>query len=96
MFGKWIYESEFDKTNDFLDNSVMSVHQWLAVLSIMMIPVVNVVMIFLWAFAKKELYNSNKVNLARAILIMLTTLLISIVLLGGILFFGYYLHYINS
>lgn len=54
MFGKWIYESEFDKTNDFLDNSVMSVRKWLAVLSIMMIPVVNLVMIFLWAFAKKR------------------------------------------
>ena len=32
MFSKWIDESEFDGKNDFFDNSVMSVRQWLAVL----------------------------------------------------------------
>ena len=49
MFSKWIDESEFDGKNDFFDNSVMSVRQWLAVLVVMIIPVVNVVMIFWWA-----------------------------------------------
>ena len=72
MFSKWIDESEFDGKNDFFDNSVMSVRQWLAVMSVMIIPVVNVVMIFWWAFAEKELTNSNKVNWARASVILLT------------------------
>ena len=72
MFSKWIDESEFDGKNDFFDNSVMSVRQWLAVMSVMIIPVVNVVMIFCWAFAEKEITNSNKVNWARASVIALT------------------------
>ncbi len=85
MFRKWIDESEFDGKNDFYDNSVMSVRQWIAVLGIMIIPVVNIIMIFWWAFSKKETINSNKVNWARAMLIVLTVLLISISLFGVIL-----------
>lgn len=85
MFRKWIDESEFDGKNDFYDNSVMSVRQWIAVLGIMIIPVVNIIMIFWWAFSNKETINSNKVNWARAMLIVLTVLLISISLFGVIL-----------
>ena len=91
MFSKWIDESEFDGKNDFFDNSVMSVRQWLAVMSVMIIPVVNVVMIFCWAFAKKELTNSNKVNWARASVILLTAFVVVIALVGGFLFFSWYL-----
>ena len=82
MFSKWIDESEFDGKNDFFDNSVMVV---------MIIPVVNVVMIFWWAFAEKELTNSNKVNWARASVILLTAFVIAVALLGGILLFGWYI-----
>ena len=92
MFSKWIDESEFDGKNDFFDNSVMSVRQWLAVMSVMIIPVVNVVMIFCWAFAEKELTNSNKVNWARASVILLTAIVIAVSLLGGLLLFGWYMH----
>ena len=92
MFSKWIEESEFDGKNDFFDNSVMSVRQWLAVMSVMIIPVVNVVMIFWWAFAEKELTNSNKVNWARASVILLTAIVIAVSLLGGLLLFGWYMH----
>ncbi|MBO5017867.1 MAG: hypothetical protein J6C56_03285 [Alistipes sp.] len=91
MFSKWIDESEFDGENDFFDNSVMSVRQWLAVMSVMIIPVVNVVMIFCWAFAEKEITNSNKVNWARASVILLTAFVVVIALVGGFLFFGWYL-----
>ena len=91
MFSKWIDESEFDGENDFFDNSVMSVRQWLAVMSVMIIPVVNVVMIFCWAFAEKELTNSNKVNWARASVILLTAFVVVIALVGGFLFFSWYL-----
>ena len=91
MFSKWIDESEFDTKNDFFDNSVMSVRQWLAVMSVMIIPVVNVVMIFCWAFAEKELTNSNKVNWARASVILLTAFVVVIALVGGFLLFSWYL-----
>ena len=91
MFSKWIDESEFDGKNDFFDNSVMSVRQWLAVMSVMIIPVVNVVMIFCWAFAEKEITNSNKVNWARASVILLTAFVVVIALVGGFLFFSWYL-----
>ena len=86
MFSKWIDESEFDGKNDFFDNSVMSVRQWLAVMSVMIIPVVNVVMIFWWAFAEKELTNSNKVNWARGLLGALAVVITAAALLG-VLFF---------
>ena len=91
MFSKWIDESEFDGKNDFFDNSVMSVRQWLAVMSVMIIPVVNVVMIVCWAFAEKEITNSNKVNWARASVILLTAFVVVIALVGGFLFFSWYL-----
>ena len=91
MFSKWIDESEFDGENDFFDNLVMSVRQWLAVMSVMIIPVVNVVMIFWWAFAEKELTNSNKVNWARASVILLTAFVVVIALVGGFLLFSWYL-----
>ena len=91
MFSKWIDESEFDGENDFFDNSVMSVRQWLAVLVVMIIPVVNVVMIFCWAFAEKEITNSNKVNWARASVILLTAFVVVIALVGGFLLFSWYL-----
>ncbi len=91
MFSKWIDESEFDGENDFFDNSVMSVRQWLAVMSVMIIPVVNVVMIFCWAFAEKEITNSNKVNWARASVILLTAFVVVIALVGGFLLFSWYL-----
>ena len=89
MFSKWIDESEFDGKNDFFDNSVMSVRQWLAVMSVMIIPVVNVVMIFCWAFAEKEITNSNKVNWARASVILLTAFIVVIALVGGFLLFSW-------
>ena len=91
MFSRWIDESEFDGKNDFFDNSVMSVRQWLAVMSVMIIPVVNVVMIFCWAFAEKEITNSNKVNWARASVILLTAFVVVIALVGGFLLFSWYL-----
>lgn len=91
MFSKWIDESEFDGKNDFFDNSVMSVRQWLAVMSVMIIPVVNVVMIFWWAFANKELTPSNKVNWARASVMVLTYLLLATALMAGFLFLGWYI-----
>lgn len=92
MFSKWIDESEYDGNNDFLDNSVMSVRQWLAVMLVMLIPLVNLVMIFYWAFANKELTPTNKVNWARASVIIFTLTLFAIGIVAGFLFLGWYIH----
>ena len=92
FFRRWIDDSEFDGKNDFYDNSVMSVRQWLAVLAVMMVPVVNVVIIFYWAFACKELTPSNMVNWARASVIVLTYILLATALMAGFLFLGWYIH----
>lgn len=74
MFYKWINESESDGKNDFYNNSVMTVRQWMLVLMVTMIPVINIVMILRWAFADKEFTPSNKVNWARASAIVFTAL----------------------
>lgn len=92
FFIKWIDESEFDGKNDFYDNSVMTVRQWMAVLGVMMVPVVNIVMIFWWAFSNKELTPSNKVNWARASVLLLMAMFIAVVLVGVFLLLGWYIH----
>lgn len=92
LFKEWIDESELDNKNDFYDNSVMSVRQWMAVMGVMLVPVVNVVMIFCWAFSKKELTSSNKVNWARASVILFTALFIASILMAGIFLLGWYIH----
>ncbi|PKP03588.1 MAG: hypothetical protein CVU14_01705 [Bacteroidetes bacterium HGW-Bacteroidetes-9] len=48
---------------------VVSVSDWLITLLVSVIPVVNIIMFFVWAFRRKT--NPNKANLAKAILIWL-------------------------
>ena len=93
MFRRWIDESERDRwEKDFQDNSVMSVRQWLAAMAVMIIPGVNVVMLFLWAFASKELMPANKVNWARACVILLAMTVMAIAIVGGFLLMGWKIH----
>lgn len=91
FFRKWIEESELDVQQDLYDNSVMSVRQWMAVLSVMLIPILNIAMIFYWAFAEKELTNSNKVNWARASVVIMFAFVTANVALGIIVFIGWYM-----
>ena len=46
---------------------VMSVKDWLLTLLVMMIPCVNIIMMFVWAFSKSD--NPNKANYFKAYLI---------------------------
>ena len=93
LFKKWIDETEKSGwRNDFHDNSVMTVRQWLMLLLMMIIPVVNVVMMFRWAFANKELTNSNLVNWARASVIVFVTSLAALAFIGAFLLLGWYIH----
>ncbi len=93
MFRNWINETSREKwESDFFDNSVMSVRQWVATLAVIMIPVVNIVMIFWWAFANKELTPANKVNWARASIIIITVLIIAVAIVAGFLYLGWKMH----
>lgn len=61
-----------------VDNSPLSMGQYLVMMLLMFIPLVNIILLFVWGFGD---YNVNKKNFARAQLIIMA---ISIVL--GILF----------
>lgn len=66
-----------ETTNYGLDQreQVMTVKKWLITSLILMIPIVNIVMLFVWAFGDSA--NKNKANYAKASLLMM---LIGIVL----------------
>ena len=55
------------------DTRVMSVSDWLVTILIMIIPLVNIIMLFIWAFSDSG--NRNRSNLAKAILIMYAILI---------------------
>jgi len=55
---------------------VISLGDWLVTLIIMIIPVVNIIMLFVWGFGDA---NQNKANWAKASLILM--------LVGGIIYF---------
>jgi drug/metabolite transporter (DMT)-like permease len=67
MFGKWIEE-----TPHRLENSdIIRVRQWLAVFVVTVTPLLNVVMLLVWAFNNSETEPKSLVNFARAMLIFL-------------------------
>ena len=53
----------------FVDNSPLSVGQYIVMFILMAIPLVNLIMLFVWGFSSSE--NTNKKNFARASLILL-------------------------
>jgi drug/metabolite transporter (DMT)-like permease len=81
MFGKWIEE-----TPHRLENSdIMRVRQWLAVFVVTVTPLLNVVILLVWAFNNSETEPKSLVNFARAMLIFL----LIAVFTGGAGFFLY-------
>lgn len=51
-------------------SKVISVKEWVINLVIMCIPIVNIIMLFMWAFSKTDI-NENKKNWAKATLILM-------------------------
>ena len=53
----------------FVDNSPLSVGQYIVMFILMAIPLVNLIMLFVWGFSSSE--NTNRKNFARASLILM-------------------------
>jgi hypothetical protein len=65
-------ESRSAKPGGMIDNSiapVMRLVDWLVVLIISIIPMVNIIVMFIWAFGST--YNPNQRNFAKAFLLLL-------------------------
>ena len=55
-------------TNNKNNNSVITTGEWFITKVLMLIPIVNIILLIIWAFNKKE--NLNKANWAKATLIV--------------------------
>lgn len=55
---------------------VMTVKDWLIIYLIMLIPVVNIIFLFIWAFGGSRSENPNKVSWAKASLIWFAIVLV--------------------
>lgn len=90
MFHKWIEDPESkDCMQECQDNRVVSVREWMAMLVITLIPVLNIIMLLGWAFTNKDLIPANKVNWARATIILLTVIFITIGIVASFFFLGW-------
>jgi membrane protein YdbS with pleckstrin-like domain len=74
-------------------SGVMSVKQWLGTLALLMIPIVNIVLLFIWAFDGKT--SPNKSNYAKATLI-LAAIIIGIEIIFFILIFALFASAVSS
>lgn len=93
MLHKWIEDPESkDWTQECQGNRVVSVREWVAMLVITLIPVLNIIMLVGWAFANKDLIPANKVNWARATIILLIILFITIGIVAGLFLLGWSIH----
>lgn len=71
------------------NEKVMSVGDWLLTMVVMMIPLVNVIMVFVWAFGAG---NKNRSNWAKAAIVMwliVFALYIGIILIGAVALGGF-------
>lgn len=75
------------------DTSPLSVGNYLIMLLISAIPIVGIVMLFVWGFGNS---NINKKNFARALLIFWAIGIVLIVLFGAILFAAIVDNIVNS
>ena len=66
-------------------NSVIKTGEWIVILLITSIPIVNIVMLFVWAFGSDT--NPNKANWAKATLIWIAIILV-ISFFFSVLFLG--------
>lgn len=65
---------------------VMSLGDWIITFIILAIPLVNIIMLFVWGFSSST--NPNKQNFAKATLIVYLVGLVLFFLFGGMAFLG--------
>ncbi|MGB0135006.1 hypothetical protein [Dokdonella sp.] len=63
---------------------VMSLGDWIITFIVLMIPLVNIIMLFVWGFSKTT--NPNKSNFCKAYLILVLISVVLFFLLGGMAF----------
>ena len=63
---------------------VMSLGDWIITFIVLMIPLVNIIMVFVWGFSKTT--NPNKANFCKAYLILIAISVVLFFLLGGMAF----------
>ncbi|UKS25155.1 hypothetical protein LOZ80_26655 [Paenibacillus sp. HWE-109] len=71
---------------------VLSVKNWMLTILLLAIPIVNIILLFVWAFSSGE--NPNKANYAKASLIW-AAIGIVLYLLFAVIFFGTVMSSIN-
>ena len=65
---------------------VMSLGDWIITFIILAIPLVNIIMLFVWGFSSST--NPNKANFAKATLIVYLVCAVLFFLFGGMAFLG--------
>jgi glycopeptide antibiotics resistance protein len=65
---------------------VLSLGDWIITFIILAIPLVNIIMLFVWGFSSNT--NPNKQNFAKATLIIYLVAIVCFFLFGGLAFFG--------
>jgi hypothetical protein len=57
-----------DSINKYNNSKVLSTGEWVITKVLILIPIVNIILLFIWSFSKNE--NINKSNWAKATLII--------------------------
>ncbi len=65
---------------------VMSVKDWMITYLIFIIPIVNIIMLFVWAFGSGSTANPNKINFAKANLIWAAIVIVLCIIIFVIAF----------
>jgi hypothetical protein len=65
---------------------VISLGEWIITFIVLAIPLVNIIMLFVWGFSGST--NPNKQNFCRATLIVYLVCIVLFFLFGGMAFFG--------
>ncbi|MBL3657870.1 hypothetical protein [Fulvivirga sediminis] len=83
-------ENTLDSVRSEANVPVMTVKDWLLTFLVMIVPLVNIVMLFVWAFGDNA--NKNKANWAKASLLMWVIVvgiyIIFFAIFGAALFMG--------
>ena len=81
-----------DWKKSFRNLRVVGVREWMGVMMLMMVPVLNIVMLVRWAVADVEAVPASKVYWARATLLVLGAVMMSAALLSAFLYWGAMIH----